>query len=418
MGRPAVQSGTSRSAAEDALDALEDITVLDFTSHIAGPYSTKLLADLGARVIKVERPGGDCARRLGPFPGGVPQIEGSGTYQFLNTNKESIVVDLKRPSARELVQRLTARADLVVTGLPPAVAGRLGLDYASISRFTSAPVLSITNFGPGGPYRDYRLSETTLFAMGGEMFSHGLANREPLKLGGTAALLQSGAMAGIAALGAIHAREVHGIGQHVEISLFDAQINSTDRRSASILAYRFSGRVQDRPAGSASGIAGGIYPVADGYVEVTASFGNYWQRFVDMIDDDALRQPKWLLPQTAMDPAAKEEADGIVYPWMLSHTRQEVWREARRAHAMVAPLFTGRDIFNDAVFRERGLWTEYEHATLGRLPMLGRPYVFDRTPWRLRSGAPALGEHTAAILQELGYSDSEAAELRSEGAAS
>ena len=392
--------------------------MLDFTSHIAGPYSTKLLADLGARVIKVERPGGDCARRLGPFLGGVQQIERSGTYQFLNTNKESIVIDLKRPSAQELVRRLAARADLVVTGFPPAVAERLGLDYASLSRFTSAPVLSITNFGHGGPYRDYRLSETTLFAMGGEMFSHGLANREPLKLGGTAALLQSGAMAGIAALGAVHARELHGIGQRVEFSLFDAQINSTDRRSASILAYRFSGRVQERPAGPASGIAGGIYPVADGYVEVTASFGNYWQRFVDMIDDDALRQPKWLLPQTAMDPAAKEEADGIVYPWMLSHTRQEVWREARRAHAMVAPLFTGRDIFNDPVFRERGLWTELEHATLGRLPMLGRPYVFDRTPWRLRSAAPALGAHTAAILHDLGYSDSEAASLRSEGAAS
>jgi len=390
--------------------------VLDLTSHIAGPYATKLLADLGARVIKLERPGGDRSRGLGPFLGDQPGVERSGTYQFLNTNKESVVADLKRPAARTVIERLVAKADLVVTSFAPATEERLGVDYNALRDIADVPVLSITNFGHGGPYRDYRLSETTLFAMGGEMFGHGLIGHEPLKLGGTAALLQSGAMAGIAAMGAIHAREAHGIGQHVEISLFDTQINSTDRRTASILAYRFSGRIQERAAGAGGGIAGGIYPVADGYVEVTASFGNYWQRFVEMVDDDALRDPKWLLPQTAMDPAAKEEADAIIYPWMLTHTRQEVWAEARRAHAMVAPLFTGTDIFEDRVFRERGLWVEVHHQLLGSFPMFGRPYVLEATPWRLRQPAPMLGEHTGAVLSELGFSSSDVATLRSEGA--
>jgi crotonobetainyl-CoA:carnitine CoA-transferase CaiB-like acyl-CoA transferase len=384
-------------------DALTGITILDLTSHIAGPYTTKLLADLGARVIKVERPGGDPARRLGPFLHDQPGPERSATYQFLNTNKESIVLDLTRPESKAAVYDLARRADLVVTSFPPAVAERLSMDPASLRAHADVPVLAITNFGRAGPYRDYRLSETVLFAMGGEMFSHGIAAREPLKLGGTAALLQCGAMGAIAALGAIHAWEVHRAGQTVEMALFDVQINNIDRRSSAILGFRWTGRVLQRPPAAGAGVVGGIYPVADGYVEVTAGAGVYWQRFVEMVDDDRLRDPKWQDPAWMVSPAAKEEAEAIVYPWMLSRTRHEVWEAARRAHAMVAPIYTARDLFDDRVLRERGYWTEIEHAVLGRLPMVGRPYMLERTPWRIRNAAPILGQHSESILRELGY---------------
>ncbi len=397
-------------------DALAGLTIIDLSAHIAGPYATKLLADLGARVVKVERPGGDPARGLGPFLGDKPGPERSATFQFLNTNKESVVIDLKQGSGREALRALVRRADLVVSAFPPAVAERLGVTPENLGSESGPSLVWLTNFGRVGPYRDYRLSETALFAMGGEMWSHGIASREPLKYGGTAALLQCGAMAAIAALGAIHAHELHGIGQVVDVPLFDVQVNSVDRRSSAILAYRFSGRVQARAAAATIGVAGGIYPVADGFVEATASFGDYWQRFVEMIDDDRLRAPKWTQPATQVDPAAKEEADGIIYPWMLSRTRREVWAEARRARAMVAPLFTAEDLFEDPVFRERGLWTEIEHATLGRVPMLGRPYMLEKTPWRIRRPAPMLGEHTAAVLSELGYGSAEIAALRAEGA--
>ena len=105
---------------------------------------------------------------------------------------------------------------------------------------------------------------------------------------------------------------------------------------------------------------------------------------------DRLRDPKWLDPAWMVTPAAKEEAEAIVYPWMLSHTRHEVWEAARRSHAMVAPLYTARDMVDDPVLRRRGLWTEIEHVVLGRLPMIGRPYMLERTPWRIRSAAPSL----------------------------
>lgn len=118
---------------------------------------------------------------------------------------------------------------------------------------------------------------------------------------------------------------------------------------------------------------------------------------------------------TAMNPAAKEEADAIVYPWMLSHTRAEAWEAGRKAHAMIAPLFTGVDIWEDENFRQRGLWTSVEHPDLGTLPMLGRPYIFELTPWRVRSAAPRLGEHTDAVLAEAGVATEESARLRAQG---
>ena len=175
------------------MDALDGITVLDFTSHLAGPYCTKLLADMGARVIKVERPGGDPTRALSPFLADEPGEDRGATWHYLNTNKESIVIDLANPAARDVVRRLMAGAQLAVTSFAPASEERLGIDCDTLRQYADIPVVSITNFGHAGPYRDYRLSDTVLYAMGAEMYSHGLAHREPLKLGGTAATLQGGA---------------------------------------------------------------------------------------------------------------------------------------------------------------------------------------------------------------------------------
>jgi crotonobetainyl-CoA:carnitine CoA-transferase CaiB-like acyl-CoA transferase len=398
------------------MDALEGLTVLDFSAHIAGPYATKLLADLGARVIKVERPGGDPSRQLGPFLADEPGPERSATFHFLNTNKDSVVIDLRHEAARPVVARLVAMADLVVIAFPPAVRERLGLGYAALRDMHDVPVVDITNFGNTGPYRDYRLSETVLYAMGAEMYSHGTADREPLKLGATAALVQCGAMAAVAALGAVHAHEVHGVGQHVEVPLFEVQVNNVDRRSSAIVAYQFTGRVNSRPVGPGGGLVAGVHPCADGYVEVTAAGGEYWKRFAEMIGDPALQDPKWLVPGVAANPDVRAELDGIVYSWLLQRTRLEVWEAARRARALVAPLFSSLDVFHDPVFRERGLWTEIEHEILGRVPMLGRPYLLETTPWRIRRPAPRLGEHTRLVLSGAGCSTPEVDSLFAAGA--
>ncbi|MCA9852270.1 MAG: CoA transferase [Dehalococcoidia bacterium] len=394
---------------------LDGVTVVDFTSHLAGPYATKLMADLGARVVKVERPGGDRTRWAKPFLDDRPGIERSGTFQYLNTNKESLVLDLRREGAGDVLLALLQGADLVVSSFTPRQAEHLGMTYEAIRAIADRSMLWITNFGLAGPYRDYSMSDTTLFAMGGEMFSTGLADREPLKYGGTAALLQCGAIASVAGLGAIHAWELHDTAQLVEAPLFNGQLNNVDRRSAAILAFRFSGRIQERPPGPGSGLAGGVYEVADGYVEVTAAGGNYWQRFVAMIDDDALRDPIFASPAAVAIPEAKERCDAVVYPWMLTHTRADIWKKARKVHAMVAPLYDAVDLFNDQNLRDRGFWTEIEHGESGTLPMIGRPYILSETPWEIRRPAPRLGEHTDAILSELGFENQAIASLRADG---
>ena len=184
--------------------ALTALKVLDFTHYVAGPYCTKLLADYGADVIKVEPPSGDGARQIGPFPNDVPHPEQSGLFLHLNTNKRSIVINLKGHGAADLICSLASWADVVVESFRPGVAERLGVGYEQLSAVNPRLIYtSISNFGQTGPYRDYKGSEIVFYGMGGEMHSTGLADREPLKLGGNVGLYQAGAVAAVATMGAI-----------------------------------------------------------------------------------------------------------------------------------------------------------------------------------------------------------------------
>lgn len=174
--------------------ALDDVLVLDLTHYIAGPYCTKLLADYGARVIKIERPdGGDPCRWLGPFPDDVPHPEKSGLFLYLNTNKESVTLNLKLLRGRQLFMRLVAKADVVVENFHPHVMSDLGLDYPYLRPVNTRLLMtSISNFGQTGPYRDWRAQDLTLYGMGGEMYTSGAAGREPLKQAHNLTLYQGG----------------------------------------------------------------------------------------------------------------------------------------------------------------------------------------------------------------------------------
>ncbi|MBI3744416.1 MAG: CoA transferase, partial [Chloroflexi bacterium] len=169
---------------------LHDVNVLDLTWHVAGPYCTKLFADYGAKVTKIERPGtGDPARSIGPFFHDKPHVEHSALFLHLNTNKRSVTLDLQSTNGLRLVKRLVEKADVLAESFRPGVMERLGLGYEVLRRLNPRLVfLSISSFGQTGPYQDFESSELTLFAMSGAMIGEGARDREPLKYAGWQAL--------------------------------------------------------------------------------------------------------------------------------------------------------------------------------------------------------------------------------------
>jgi crotonobetainyl-CoA:carnitine CoA-transferase CaiB-like acyl-CoA transferase len=388
------------------VQALEDVVVLDLTHHIAGPYATKLMADYGADVIKVERPGGDIARTLGPFQGDEPHPEKSGLFFFLNTNKRSVVLDLKSDDGRAALAALAQRAHVVVESFAPGTLDRLGVGWAFFQAIRpDLSLVSISNFGQDGPYRDYRLTELPLYAFAGEMYSMGLAEREPTKMAGTGALFESGAAIAPAIMAALFASRRRTSGQHIDVALAETQFGGVDRRHATAIAYQFSGRKTLRAAGAAAGMPSGIYPCADGYVDFTnASLRP--DRVADMLNHaEWLQNPIYADPQARIRPDVIEEWTSHFLVWCLERTKREIWAEARRAKVMCGPLFTMEDLFSDDHFRGRGFWTSVEHPVMGTVELPGRPFMMAEGGWAVRRPAPLLGEHTAELLREAGLDE-------------
>ena len=358
---------------------------------------------------------------MGPFPNDEPHPEKSGTFLHLNTNKRSITLDLKTDGGRRAALALAARADAVIESFRPGTMERFGLGFDALSAANPALVMtSISNFGQTGPYRDWRGSEIIFYGMGGELYSTGVREREPVKLGGTVGLYQAGAVAAYATLGAIFAARDEGAGQRVDVSLMETQAGSIDRRMSMLLAYQYNGDISGRvPMGSASGSGGypsGTYPCADGYFQMTGG-NNYFDRARDMLGNPPeLAGDEWLTPEAQMDDEMAGLFDAIFYPWLLDRTKREIWEAAQRSKVLSGPLNTMEDLNRDPVFRERGAFERVDHPVAGELTYPGRPFIMGATPWAIRRPAPTLGQHTDEILSEIGATADEIEDLRARGA--
>ncbi|MDE2640779.1 MAG: CoA transferase [Chloroflexota bacterium] len=399
--------------------ALDGVTVLDLSEWIAGPYASKLFADAGADVIKVERPGGDPSRGVGPFPGGTPHREKSGTFFYFNSGKRSVVLDLKRAEARDAFLRLVDVADIVLESYRPGVLDRLGVGWERIhARKPEIALVSLAPFGQDSPYRDYKLTDLTLFGMCGEMYSMGVAEAEPMKMYGTAALVQCGAAAAAAAMGALTVSETQGLGQHVDLALADLQFTGTDRRQATEIGNQFSGRMTLRPSGGGAFlILSGVYHCADGYV-LFVSANQHLDRVRAMLGHPAwLDDPKWDDPALQFDPDVIGEFDAYFMPWCLDRTKREIWALAREHRVLCGPLFTVEELYADEHFRGRGLFTALDHPDVGRVEVPGRAVLMGATPWRISRPAPRLGQHTREVLTAAGLDGGEVEALIATGAA-
>lgn len=386
--------------------ALDDVVVLDLSQHIAGPYATKLFADYGADVIKIESPTGDIARRFGPFMGDEEHIEKSGLFFYLNTNKRSVQLDLATPEGKDALAALAKRADIAIESFAPGTLEKFGIGWDWFQSVNpELTLVSVSNFGQTGPYRDYRLTELVLYGFAGEMYSMGENDREPMKMFGTAALFESGSAIASGAMGALWAGKRHGIAQHVDISLAETQFGGVDRRHATAIGYQFSGRKTERIAGAASGMPGGIYPCADGYVDFNNA-GIRYDRTIEMVRHaEWATDPQFDDPKTRVIPEVIEEWNAHFLLWCLERTKKEVWEEARRAKVLCGPLFTMEDLFHDEHFNNRDFWTETDHPKMGTVKFGGRPFQMAKGGWALRRPAPLLGQHTEEVLREAGVAE-------------
>ena len=403
---------------------LEGVRVVDLTQCIAGPYCTKLFADYGADVIKVEPPmTGDPARSMGPFFHDKPHLEGSGLFLHLNTNKQSVTANLETDGGREIVRRLTKDADVLIESFQPGVMASCGLDYESLERINPRLVMtSISNFGQTGPYRDYAMSEITLYALGSTMQVTGLPDRPPLKLGLTVENIFAGMVSATATMGAFMGAVNHGIGQHVDLSLMEIQVGNQDRAVQGHMVYQYVGRPNggwSRAGGGSMGrnlLPVGVYPCADGYVQFF-TLQPLWDRVCKMIDrPELIDDAHFRAPENFSENAeVKAEFDAILLEWLLVRTKRQVMEKAQACGYMCGAINTMEDVFADPHLAERGFFAEVEHPYVGTLRYPGAQFKMSETPWRA-GRAPLLGEHTGSVLESLDYSAAEIATLREQGA--
>ena len=400
--------------------ALSDVKVVDLTWHIAGPYCTKLLADYGAEVIKVERPAqGDPARSMGPFFQDDPHPEKSGLFLHLNTNKKGITLNLGAATGKKILKELIREADILVESFSPRVMPSLGLDYETLKDINPKLVMtSVSNFGQTGPYRDFKASEIVEYAMGGEMYSTGIDSREPLKLGGNVGQYQAGTVASVATMGALFSAGSQEVGQHVDVSIMETQAGSTDRRAIYLLGYACAGVITTRwpPPREAVRmiiLPQGVYPCADGFIN-TLSLPQWWPRYLEAMGMPELKdEPRF---ENIFSVEAGLEFDAIWYSWLADHSKDELFEKFLDAKIASAPINSPADLHRFPHLKERQYFTEIDHPQTGKVEYPGAPFKMSETPWSVRYPAPLLGQHNEEIYCErLGYPREELVKLRESG---
>ena len=409
--------------------ALEDLTILDLCDekgHLVG----KLLGEMGARVIKIEPPGGDSARNVAPFRGDVPDRDGSLYFWAFNTAKEGVTLNLETPRGREMLKALAAKADILLETFPPGHLDARGLGYSDLSAINPALVMtSITAFGQDGPYRDYRTSDLVALAMGGVMHSCGyddLPGAPPIRPSGWHGYNIGAHYAALGTLMALSWRDMTGEGQHVDASIHEACSCTTE---AAMPTYIYQKEIVRRQTGRHHGVQPTpktLCPTADGkFINVFAVFTslNQWLSLATWMDSKGMAED--LLDPHYRDMARMRARTGpevdhafeVVKKFIAAHPAEEIYRGAQERKFPWGIIRSPEETLEDPHFAEdRAFFAQVEHPDLGETyTYAGRPYIANGTPWRtFRS--PLLGEHNARVYGgELGLSEDDLARLAAEG---
>jgi len=419
---------------------LADIRVLDLAGEI-GQYCTKLLADLGAGVIKVEPPEGDPVRELPPFYHDQPGPGHSLYWLNLNTNKRSITLRLDKPEARDILRRLAATADIVVESFQPGYLASLGLAYEDLAAVKPDIILtSITGFGQTGPWAHYKAPDIAGVAAGGTMWLAGdpadPPNVPPWKQG----FISASIIGAAGSLTALYHRDLTGEGQHVDVSMQEA-LSLTQETAMQTWDMLQALRVRNGARGiipiEIPGI--GPYECKDGHVYgyLGAPGGATWADMLAWMDEEGMAEdltqdPYYSLCQElnirfltaiATDPEVQKKLslfphlNDVLKRFIKSKTRWEMYEQAQSRRLLFGIVSTPEDIAKNPQLQFKKWLTPVHHPELGdTLQYPGPPYDLSQTPWAIRRRPPLPGEHTEEVLAEIGLDSAHIAALRSAGA--
>jgi len=393
--------------------ALAGLKVLDLTGHRV-QLCARILADMGADVIKIEPPAGDDARRIGPFLDDLPHRNRSLFFWFYNLNKRSLTLDLNDPRGVELMRSLARSADVVIESFAPGAMDRIGIGWESLHRDNPALVLcSMALFGQTGPYRDFEADDTVLSALGGMLYINGFPGRQPVRPLGLQAYHSSAYFGAIAVMLALLARDRTGNGEWIDLSMHEA--------TAAAVEHVAGGYFERKEAEPRRGTLHWsrffrVGKCRDGYI-MHCSLGD-WTSLIEWVKADGKAQdldvPEY--NEVVYRFLKAEHLFDVLDEWVKDYSREDLLERAQLLRQPYASVRPPEALFEDEQLIERGFFAEVAHPELGRkFRYPGAPYAWSATPWRVYRRPPLLGEHTAEILRDnLGMDAAQIAALMAE----
>jgi crotonobetainyl-CoA:carnitine CoA-transferase CaiB-like acyl-CoA transferase len=400
---------------------LDGIRVIELAQYISGPYGAMLLAGLGAEVTKIEAPMvGDISRRCGPFPKDLPHTDRSGLFHYFNRNKRSVTLDIRKATGREILFEMIKDADVLIDDLPPDSAENLKLDFRHLKELNpKLNAVSITPFGQTGPYKDYKAYAINASAIGGMSGIVGEPLREPLTPPFSLGHFQTGVIAANAIMFALMARKKTGKGQHIDIS--EAESWAIFHTGNVVSAFVYSGRKRNRTGHRTyAPYPYTLLPCKDGYISMIALRGSEWKRFLEIVGDGKV--PEWYASDDRFKDRLKagleysDVLDSLLSPWLMSHTRQEIFSRCREKHVPFTPVRNMDEVVNCEHLNKREYFDEIRCPEVDPFKCPGAPVRFSESAWDLDKTAPGLSEHNYEVYcEQLGYSNEQLVQLHRMG---
>jgi Predicted acyl-CoA transferases/carnitine dehydratase len=392
--------------------ALEGIRVLDFSRFKAGPTCAQILADMGAEVIRVERPGGDFDRELAPFT-----PDGQSFYlAYTCRNKKSVTLDLRKQKGKEIFRRLVKQTDVVLESFGPVVNRKLGLDYQSLKEIKrDIIVAAISAYGQNGPYAGRTGFDGTVQGMSGLMWVTGFPEGKPVRLGVSFVDIAAG-ICGVSGVSlALRYRDKTGKGQLIDVSLLDVAMTFTE----SILG-EYEIAKQTRPqVGNANVLAApyDAFKAKDGWVFICTATQNQWKALCEIIGREELTDdPRFKTMRDRVRPESRQFFAEWIGEWVAPKTVDELVSQLNKVRVPCGRINTIPEVIAEPQIQAREMIVRLDHPGIGKVPLVGTPVKLSETPGEIRTPAPALGEHNEEVYGSLlGLNSAQLSQLREEG---